>query len=141
MLVVVENNRYAQSTPLTLNFSGSFTGRIKCFGISVGEIETNDVEELYLRFEPIIEQVRNKQLPHVEIVHTYRLGPHSTGDDHRPREEINAWREKDPLAIIAKRMTESELQAIEAEVVHLLATAEMEVRQMPFPIATKDIGD
>ena len=42
LLMVVENNRYAQTTPLELNFAGSFKKRIKAFDMSALEIETND---------------------------------------------------------------------------------------------------
>ena len=37
--------------------------------------------------------VRKKQTPHVEIIHTYRLGPRSKGDDDRPKKEIEIWPE------------------------------------------------
>ena len=46
IIMVVENNQYAQSTKLKINFSGSFAGRINAFNISVSEIETNDVKKL-----------------------------------------------------------------------------------------------
>lgn len=133
ILIVVENNRYAQTTSINLNFSGSFIGRIKGFDISTGEIETNDVEELYKRFGPIVKKVRSKQLPHVEIIHTYRLGPHSKGDDYRPKEEIEAWRKKDPLTILEKRLDDNQIKDTEKKVMDLLAKAEAEVREMPFP--------
>ena len=74
-----------------MNFSGSFVGRIKGFDISVGEIETNDANILYQRFAPIVEKVRRTQSAHVEIIHTYRLGPHSKGDDTRSIKELKSY--------------------------------------------------
>lgn len=139
ILIVVENNRYAQSTPIKLNFSGSFVGRVNGFDISTGEIETNDAEELYRRFGPIVEKVRSKQLPHVEIIHTYRLGPHSKGDDDRPEEEINAWQKKDPLTILEKRLDNKQIHITEKRVMSLLNKAVEEVREMPFATLLKDV--
>ena len=94
VLVVVENNRYAQTTSIDLNFSGTFTDRAKGFNLPVSEIETNDVEILFNRFGPIIDKIRETQSPCVEIIHTYRLGPHSKGDDDRSSDEINSWSRK-----------------------------------------------
>ncbi|OAD20726.1 dehydrogenase, E1 component subunits alpha and beta, partial [Candidatus Thiomargarita nelsonii] len=34
-------------------------------------------------------------------VHTYRLAPHSKGDDNRDAEEIKSYREKDPINLFA----------------------------------------
>ena len=133
LLIIVENNRYAQTTPISLNFSGSFVGRVKGFDISFGEIETNDVEKLYRRFGPIVEKVRNTQSPHVEIIHTYRLGPHSKGDDDRSKEEIDKWQENDPLLILEKRLVDGQILEVERKVFDSLARAEKEARKMSFP--------
>jgi len=133
ILIVVENNRYAQTTPISLNFAGSFIDRIKGFDISVGEVETNDVEILYNRFNPIIENVRKFKLPHVEIVHTYRLGPHSKGDDDRSQVEIENYKKKDPLKIISNRLSYQEKEKIEKEIKTLLSKSEKKVRKMNFP--------
>ena len=133
ILIVVENNRYAQSTLIEMNFSGSFVGRIKGFDISVGEIETNDANILYQRFAPIVKKVRRTQSAHVEIIHTYRLGPHSKGDDNRSKEEIENWRKKDPLTILEKYLVNSEIQETEKRVMSLLAKAEKDVRKMSVP--------
>ena len=133
IIVIVENNQYAQSTNIKMNFSGRFIGRVKGFDISFGEIETNDVEKLYRRFGPIVEKVRNTQSPHVEIIHTYRLGPHSKGDDDRSKEEIDKWQENDPLLILEKRLVDGQIQEVERKVFDSLARAEKEARKMSFP--------
>lgn len=131
MLVVVENNQYAQSTSILNNFTGTFTGRINGFDISVDEIETNDVIKLYNKFSSIIKNVRNRKLPHVEIVHTYRLGPHSKGDDDRPKEEIENWSKKDPLLIFQKDLSDGQIYKIENEITTIIKEAEKVVRGMP----------
>ncbi len=132
LLIVAENNQYAQSTPIANNFSGSFKSRAEAFGISFGEIETNDANVLYARFKPIIEKVRASSCPHMEVVHTYRLGPHSKGDDDRPKSEIEGWKEKDPLKILADQISEESVVLAKNKVSETLLKIEEEVKLQPY---------
>ena len=132
IIVVVENNQYAQSTNIKMNFAGSFMTRVKGFNISVGEIETNDVEILYQRFGPILDKVRKTQSPHVEIINTYRLGPHSKGDDDRPAQEIENLKKKDPLTIIKNHLDKNQINKIEETVMNLLSKSEKDITEMSF---------
>ncbi|MBD3165146.1 thiamine pyrophosphate-dependent dehydrogenase E1 component subunit alpha [bacterium] len=131
LLVVVENNCYAQTTPLDLHFAGSFSGRAKAFGVDTGEIESNDVRELHSHFESIVKKVRGTSAPHMEIVHTYRLCAHSKGDDFRPAEEIETWRRRDPLRIEAARLDEESRNEIERQVEEIIHEAEQRARARP----------
>jgi len=137
LLIVVENNHYAQTTPLDLNFAGSFVGRAKAFDLSVDEIESNDVEELYYKFGDVMEKIRTQEKPHVEIIHTYRLCPHSKGDDYRPPQELENWQAKDPLKILGQRIASEDKQEIQRQVCARIEEAEGKVRKMPFPTLEK----
>jgi len=132
LLIVVENNRYAQTTPIDWNLAGTLIGRAEAFGISCGEIESNDIHELHPRFTGIIDKVRGEKKPHVEIVHTYRLRAHSKGDDFRPAEEIAAWAKKDPLIYAVNGLPGKTKKKIEEEISALVASAEKKVAAMPF---------
>lgn len=131
VLLVIENNRYAQTTPVEMVLAGDMVARAAAFGLSVGQIETNDVEILFDRFGPIVETVRKTQRPHVEVVHTYRLGPHSKGDDFRDPEEIASWRRRDPLSILGNRLPPETRETIDKEVQARLAAIEAEVESRP----------
>jgi 2-oxoisovalerate dehydrogenase E1 component len=104
VLFVIENNRYSQTTPIDLNLAGSIRGRTEAFGITTNEIESNDVVELIDRFAAALAHVRKGQGPFCQIVHTYRLGPHSKGDDLRPEAERERWIARDPLRLAKKRL-------------------------------------
>ena len=132
LLMVVENNLYAQTTPIELNMSGSLTGRAAGFGIANGEIETNDAEVLFDRFRGIVENVRSGHGPHLEVVRTYRLNAHSKGDDDRPPEEIEAWRLRDPLTLLGERLDADERQELDAVAGARIEEAERAARSMPF---------
>ena len=47
VLFVVENNHYAQSTPVELELAGSIAARGAAFGVETDELDTTDVEEIH----------------------------------------------------------------------------------------------
>lgn len=116
ILFVVENNRYAQSTPIDRNLAGSISGRAAAFGIETDEIESNDVGDLLERFEHAVESVRSSGKPFCQIVNTYRMGPHSKGDDLRDPNEIAIWSERDPLTLAKEYFEGDAVEVIENEV-------------------------
>lgn len=97
LLVVVEHNRIAQSTPTTAQLAGTIGGRAAGFGITFSESDSLDVNEVRAAAAPHIERVRATRQPHVLLQHTVRLGPHSKGDDSRPAGEIRRLRDLDWL--------------------------------------------
>lgn len=99
VLFVVENNRYAQTTPVQAALSGAMTTRAGAFGIPASQIESNDVFELLAEFRQRFAEVRAERAPRFQVVHTYRLGPHSKGDDFRDPAEIEQWRQRDPIVL------------------------------------------
>ena len=104
ILFVVENNRYAQTTPVENGVAGSMVARSRAFGIASHEIESNDVLDLTECFASAFDHIRAGSGPWCQVVHTYRLGPHSKGDDFRPETEVSAWRKQDPLALSAIKL-------------------------------------
>jgi TPP-dependent pyruvate/acetoin dehydrogenase alpha subunit len=117
LLLVVENNGYAQSTPIQTNTSGKIIDRAKAFGISANETSSRDVTELWGLFNHYIAQVRFEKKPHVQIINTYRFNAHSKGDDFRAQEEIDFYKNNfDPIEIHKKRITESDINRIQKEV-------------------------
>jgi TPP-dependent pyruvate/acetoin dehydrogenase alpha subunit len=131
LLVVVENNRYAQTTAIELAVAGSIAGRFSAFGIETTEIESNDVETVAPQARAAIDRVRARQRPEALILHTYRLNAHSKGDDFRSPEEIAAWRARDPLSYAASRLEPGLRATIEHRVQALLAEAETRAREAP----------
>ena len=97
LLVVVENNGIAQTTPTRLQLAGSIEGRVRAFGVDYQHIRTTNVEQIRLELAPGLADVRRKQSPLVVEFETVRLGPHSKGDDTRPLDEVTALRERDWL--------------------------------------------
>jgi TPP-dependent pyruvate/acetoin dehydrogenase alpha subunit len=123
ILFIVENNRYAQSTPTRLNLAGEIPDRFKAFGIPVESIDSTDVVEIHEAIEPMLQHVSEKNGPAAFVVHTYRFAPHSKGDDSRSPEEIARYRTKDPLPIQAERLEEATQREIQGSVEKEVADA------------------
>ncbi|RAL20486.1 pyruvate dehydrogenase [Lujinxingia litoralis] len=133
LLVVIENNEWAQSTPSRLEVAGSMIERARAFGLDAGEIASTDAEELYGRFEEVVAGVRAGGRPHVEVIHTYRLCHHSRSDDRRPPEEVEARRAEDPLPKQRARLSEARAAAIEEAVETRLEQAFAAAEAQPLP--------
>jgi len=113
VLFVVENNHYAQSTPVELELAGSIPARAAAFGVETAELETTDVEEIHAGAGGAVARIRATGEPFFLVIDTYRFSPHSKGDDNRDPAEIEERQKRDPLLVAATRLDEGERQAIE----------------------------
>jgi TPP-dependent pyruvate/acetoin dehydrogenase alpha subunit len=113
VLFVVENNHYAQSTPVELELAGSIAARGAAFGIETAELDTTDVEVIHAAAGHAVERIRETGEPFFLVLHTYRFSPHSKGDDNRDPAEIEKRRERDPLELAGERLEPAQRQEIE----------------------------
>ena len=104
ILFVITNNQYAQSTPVAAAHAGDLADRPRAFGIDGGAVAARDVLPVLNEAVRWVEYVRRQQCPASLYLETYRLAPHSKGDDCRPREEIERHRRDDPLPRVAARL-------------------------------------
>jgi pyruvate dehydrogenase E1 component alpha subunit len=96
VLVVVENNGIAQSTPTSRQMSGTVAGRAAAFGIGYHRITTVDLAWIRDELGPLVTSVRQNSGPLIVEFMTSRIGPHSKGDDSRPaaeraHAELSGW--------------------------------------------------
>ncbi|MBF2026351.1 MAG: pyruvate dehydrogenase [Oscillatoriales cyanobacterium C42_A2020_001] len=97
LLVVLENNGYAQSTNQQETLAGSICDRAAAFGIRTEKADTWNWERLYSTANELIDFVRNESKPAFLQIDTFRLKAHSKGDDNRPRSEVEPFEKRDPL--------------------------------------------
>jgi TPP-dependent pyruvate/acetoin dehydrogenase alpha subunit len=112
VLFVVENNYYAQSTPIELELAGSIPARGAAFAIEVEELDSTDVLEIHAAAARAVTRIRETGEPFFLVLHTYRFSPHSKGDDNRDSAEIEDRRKRDPLRV-GERLGEAERREIE----------------------------
>ena len=130
LILVIENNRYAQSTPVQAVLAGGIKARISAFGWHVEEIESNDIMELEPIAKRLIMSVRQGAGPSCLVVHNYRFAAHSKGDDCRDKNEIEAWKAKDPIKYAHKYVDSSWAEKTVLEIKEQLDINEKEVLSM-----------
>ena len=102
LLIVCENNYYSQYTKQSLNLAGDILKRVEAFGITSYKSDTWNLDILMKSAASSIKYVRDNSLPAFHLVDTYRLYPHSKGDDHRDAAELKRYKEIDPINIFSK---------------------------------------
>jgi TPP-dependent pyruvate/acetoin dehydrogenase alpha subunit len=95
LLVVVENNGIAQSTPTAAQMSGTIEDRARAFGLNYTHVRTDSVDEIRRLVIPLAKAAREGPQPAVVEFQTGRLGPHSKGDDTRAEEDLRRLRDAD----------------------------------------------
>jgi acetoin:2,6-dichlorophenolindophenol oxidoreductase subunit alpha len=113
IIFVLEDNKYAQSTSRHATHAGDLYRRSEAFGIPSVVVDGNDVERIYATAKEIVEATRAAQKPYFFVLDTYRLGPHSKGDDTRSPEELNPHWKNDPLLLLKTGLDVTEAKRIE----------------------------
>ncbi|MBL0358817.1 MAG: pyruvate dehydrogenase [Chitinophagaceae bacterium] len=145
LLIVCENNFYAQSTPNSVNLAGDIRARAEAFGIKTFKGHTSSPENLIEDAATAIDYVRSETKPCFFLVETFRLNSHSKGDDDRSPEEIQEYREKDYLTTFSKEQTDyynNYSAAISREVnemvEHILQEREQRIEEYYVPTAVSN---
>jgi 2-oxoisovalerate dehydrogenase E1 component len=114
MMIVLENNLYAQSTSQTLTLSGDICARAEAFGIDAYHGNTANPKELHDLMATAVRKMRKESRPAFFRVDTSRLMAHSKGDDDRPKDELARYWANDPITRFTEQFPE-EAAKIKAE--------------------------
>ncbi len=144
VLFVCDNNQYAISTPLADSTAGSLARRAAGYDIPGHQVDGNDPLALYELTVEALKRARGGDGPTVIEALTYRWEGHSRNDSglgYRTREEIEAWKGRDPIARLQARIINEGI-ATEAELTKIERTARADVdaavefaKGSPFPPA------
>jgi TPP-dependent pyruvate/acetoin dehydrogenase alpha subunit len=125
VVYVIENNRYAASTPVAQSTRlEHLSQRAAGYGIPGVTIDGNDVLEVYETAREAVARARNGDGPTLIEAITYRITGHSRRDpcNYQPKEEREEALKKEPIGRFAKRLLEEgavdqrTLDSIQAEV-------------------------
>src|ERR671910_770224 len=100
VVFLIQNNVYAISVPEPLQVSGSIAKRAEGYGFPGHQVDGNDVLAVYETAKEAVDRARRGEGPTLIEAKTYRMTAHSSDDDdrrYREREEIEEWRQKDPI--------------------------------------------
>ena len=131
LLLVCEDNHWAQSTPRSVNTAGSMRARFEAFGLPVTEMDTTDVEAISACAEMETAAVRRGEGPRVLLLHTYRLCHHSKSDDSRPAAEVAERWVVEPLLVQGRRLSSGDRSRIDGEVETALCGLASQARALP----------
>jgi len=110
VLFFCQNNQWAISEPVGLQSTVPLADRAGGFGIPSLRVDGNDVLAVLAATRAAIARIRAGEGPQFIEAVTYRMGPHTTADDptrYRDAAELEAWRDRDPIARLATYLRES----------------------------------
>lgn len=116
ILFVVEANKYAQSTPVAFEQAGELADRARSFGIASERVDGNDVILTHRMACDIVADIRKTCRPRFLMCDTYRLAPHSKGDDNRDPEEIRKAQSFAPIVRLRPSLPAEAVKDIEGRV-------------------------
>lgn len=125
MIILVENNGYAYSTPSYKQFAiQDLAERAKAYAMPGVSVDGNDVLAVMEAIQQASEHARSGQGPALVECKTFRVRGHSEADkaDYVPEELRQAWLKKDPIMRFETYLMQQQLltvstkEAIEAQV-------------------------
>ena len=143
MLYVCENNLYSAGTTAAETLALSdVAARAAGYGIPGVVVDGNDVMAVYEAAEAAVNRARAGQGPTLIECKTYRWRGHTERpgqEDPRPKEEIEEWRQRDPINRFATSLmehgilTEEAWQKMDAEILAAIEHAVKFSEESPFP--------
>ena len=126
VIFFVENNGYAISERTEKEMPVPHVAdRASAYGIQSAVVDGLDAIAVYQTVRPAVDQARRGGGPFLIEAKCFRMWAHSSDDDHRryrPREELENWASRDPIALFRARVEEDclfppeDLDAIESGV-------------------------
>ncbi len=122
MVWIVENNQYGMGTSMERSTAAAkMTDRAPSYGMKGKRINGMDVFEVYKTTKTALNNARKGKGPQFIEMITYRYEGHSMGDPlrYRTKEEVEKWREDDPIGILERHIlkddiaTKEEMDAID----------------------------
>ena len=154
VLFVCENNRYAISVDLQKQTgSATIAEKARAYGMPGYLVDGMDLLACVYLLRELVARAREGFGPALVDATVYRYGPHSSADDdsvYRPREEVEAWRRRDPLprfrALLERRglWDDGAEEAARAEAAERLGAAVREAQEagaVPFDWVFDDVFD
>src|SRR5437867_4578934 len=146
VIYVIENNRYAMGTSVTRSSAlTDFSKRGASFNIPGNQVDGMDVRAVKAAGDEAVAWCRAGKGPFILEMQTYRYRGHSMSDPakYRTREEVEKIRtDQDPIEqvrnrLLAAKVTEQELKAIDAEVREIVNASADFAQRDPEPDASE----
>lgn len=132
VIYIIENNQYSMGTSVERStYMTDLYKKGESFGITGFQVDAMDVEKVYSSVKQATEFVRAGNGPIILEMKTYRYRGHSMSDPakYRTKEEVDQYKERDPLTEAREKIlalsyaTEEDLKLIEKRVKDVVTEA------------------
>jgi pyruvate dehydrogenase E1 component alpha subunit len=110
-LFIIENNQYGMGTSVERTTAMTdLAAKFDAYGVENEKVDGMDLEAVIECAERVAEQVRETGKPYAVEALTYRTVPHGAADffeKYRTKEEVEEWRQRDPIGLLEKKLLES----------------------------------
>jgi pyruvate dehydrogenase E1 component alpha subunit len=110
-LFIIENNQYGMGTSVERTTAMTdLAAKFDAYGVENEKVDGMDLEAVIEVAERVAEQVRETGKPYAVEALTYRTAPHGAADffeKYRTKEEVEEWRQRDPIGLLEKKLLES----------------------------------
>jgi pyruvate dehydrogenase E1 component alpha subunit/2-oxoisovalerate dehydrogenase E1 component alpha subunit len=140
-VLVCQNNHWSISVPSKRQTaSATFAVKAHAYGLPGVRVDGNDLLAVYSAVKQAVDRARQGRGPTFIEALTYRMGPHSSSDDptrYRSEEEVELWRQRDPIDRMQRYLRRMELlddsaeQALRSEIDEEVRQAIREVESLP----------
>ncbi len=115
VVFICENNQWAISVPRARQTAAmTIAQKAFAYGFEGIQVDGNDIFAVYKATKSAVDKARSGGGPTLIECHTYRMSDHTTADDasrYRTKEEVEAWKEKDPILRLKRYMEKKGLWA------------------------------
>lgn len=146
LILIVENNQYAYSTPNAQEFAvEKLSMRAIGYGIHGETIDGTDVELVFNTCKAAVERAREGGGPTIIETITMRMRGHAEHDDfsYVPKEMLDKWALKDPVSTYSAKLiaqgvlTSDEVRDLHATTLDAMIAAIDRTLELPWPDASE----
>jgi 2-oxoisovalerate dehydrogenase E1 component len=140
---VCENNQFATEVPFDYATRNTDVAeRVRAYGIPGVAVDGNDVLAVTEAAQAAIERARGGGGPSLIEGKTYRTRPHAEGmrdGGYRTIEEIEAWKQRDPILLLESRLldreiaTQAQIGVVRQEIEDVVAEGLEFAKNSPYP--------
>ncbi len=128
VVFVCENNFYAESVPQSYAAKVGIAERAAAYGIPGVRVDGNDLFAVYDAAKAAVARARKGEGPTLIECQTFRWSGHFVGDPgvYRTKEEVEAWRLKDPLPRVHSWLEQHGVTAADLDTMEAAVADEMD---------------
>jgi acetoin:2,6-dichlorophenolindophenol oxidoreductase subunit alpha len=141
-IFIIENNLYGEYTPMRETTPvDDLADRAKGYAIPGIIVDGQDIDAVHSATSEAIARARSGEGPSLLEMKTYRYRGHSRTDParYRPDGELEAWKSRDPLAILGARLadegllSEADQETLRETVQQMIDETAVRAQAAPFP--------